>query len=210
MKSRRLIEERLSGEVEPTLINILKWVLETPECPLCNHSMRSEMEGKLHRDEMTYSFLETKLKWPIGIVQQHMEEHIEYDPREAYYIEQMRSESISTLNVAEDLVQRLVGWVDELEQRKTVEGLTSEWITDASKLLGQGQGFLKLVGQLKKEIGVDSQFLLADRKVESIMGVLVEVLRTEPIYLDQIELRLAALKAPTDISYSDTEFEVIE
>ncbi len=210
MKSRRLIEERLDGEDEPKAIRVLKWVLQTPECPLCNHAMRSELEGKLHRDEMTYSFLEAKMKWPIGVVQQHMEEHIQYDPRESYYIEQMRSESISTLNVAEDLVQRLVGWVDELEQRKTVEGLTSEWITDATKLLGQGQGFLKLVGQLKKEIGVDSQLLLADRKVDSIMSVLVDVLRAEPNYLDQIELRLAAIKEPTHVQYSDAEFEVVE
>ena len=210
MKSRRLIEERLDNETEPRAIKALKWVLENPECPLCNHSLRSEMEGKLHRDEMTYSFLETKMKWTIGIVQQHMEEHIQYDPREAYYIEQMRSESISTLNVAEDLVQRLVGWVDELEQRKVAEGLTSEWITDAAKLLGQGQGFLKLVGQLKKEIGVDSQLLLADRKVDSIMNVLVDVLRAEPVYLDQIELQLAALKEPTHVIYPDADFEVVD
>ena len=121
----------------------------------------------------------------------------------------MRSESISTLNVAEDLVQRLVSWVDELEARKQTEGLTSEWIADAAKLLGQGQGFLKLVGQLKKEIGVDSQILLADRKVEAVMGILVEVLRNEPMYLDQIQLRLATLKQPTTVIDTD-DYEVVD
>jgi|TARA_A100001201_G_scaffold107178_1_gene91662 hypothetical protein len=138
-----------------------------------------------------------------------MEHHVDYDVQEAYYVEQMRSESISTLNVAEDLVQRLVSWVDELEARKQTEGLTSEWIADAAKLLGQGQGFLKLVGQLKKEIGVDSQILLADRKVEAVMGILVEVLRNEPMYLDQIQLRLATLKQPTTVIDTD-DYEVVD
>tara|TARA_R100001463_G_scaffold19613_4_gene48128 strand:+ start:7213 stop:7629 length:417 start_codon:yes stop_codon:yes gene_type:complete len=138
-----------------------------------------------------------------------MEHHVEYDVQEAYYVEQMRSESISTLNVAEDLVQRLVSWVDELEARKQTEGLTSEWISDAAKLLGQGQGFLKLVGQLKKEIGVDSQLILADRKVEAVMGILVDVLRNEPIYLDQIQLRLATLKQPTTVIDTD-DYEVVD
>ena len=51
---------------------------------------------------------------------------------------------------------------------------------------------------------------MADRKVDSIMSVLVDVLRAEPNYLDQIELRLAAIKEPTHVQYSDAEFEVVE
>jgi hypothetical protein len=102
-----------------------------------------------------------------------------------------------------------VTWVDELEDRKALEGLTSEWIADATKLLSQGQGFLKLVGQLKKEIGVDSQLLLADKKVDNMMGILVEVLRNEPVYLDQIQLQLATLQTPVAI-IDDTDFEVVE
>jgi len=209
VKSKQMIEERLSNETDMVSIMTLKWVLETPECPLCNHPLRREIESKLHRGEQTYSFLETKMNWPIASVQNHMEHHVEYDVQEAYYVEQMRSESISTLNVAEDLVQRLVSWVDELEARKQTEGLTSEWISDAAKLLGQGQGFLKLVGQLKKEIGVDSQLILADRKVEAVMGILVDVLRNEPIYLDQIQLRLATLKQPTTVIDTD-DYEVVD
>ena len=158
---------------------------------------------------MTAAFLETKYSWPVGTVNKHMDEHIEYDPIEAGHIEQMRDESISTLNVAENLVQRLVSWVDELEAQKAVDGLTSEWIGDATKLLGQGQGFLKLIGQLKKEIGVDSQLLLADQKVNTMMNILVDVLKTEPVYLDQIQLRLATIQAPTN-TIQESDFEVVE
>ena len=63
--------------------------------------------------------------------------------------------------------------------------------------------------QLKKEIGVDSQLLLADRKVEQMMGILVDVLKSEPVYLDQIQLRLATLTAPTQ-HIQEADFEVIE
>jgi hypothetical protein len=187
----------------------LRWVLETPNCPLCQLPNRREIEVKIHRGEITPAFLETKYNWPVGSVNAHMDMHLEYSPTEASHIEKMRDESISTLNVAENLVQRLVSWVDELEDRKATEGLTSEWIADATKLLAQGQGFLKLVGQLKKEIGVDSQLLLADKKVDSMMGILVEVLKNEPVYLDQIQLQLATLQTPV-VSYDDADFEVVE
>ena len=187
----------------------LRWVLETPNCPLCQLPNRREVEIKIHRGEMTPAFLETKYNWPVGSVNAHMDMHLEYSPIEASHIEKMRDESISTLNVAENLVQRLVSWVDELEDRKATEGLTSEWIADATKLLAQGQGFLKLVGQLKKEIGVDSQLLLADKKVDSMMGILVEVLKNEPVYLDQIQLQLASLQTPV-ATYDDADFEVVE
>ena len=187
----------------------LQWVLNSPNCPLCDLPNSREMEVKLHRGEITPAFLETKYNWPVGSVNAHMDMHLEYSPAEAGHIEKMRDESISTLNVAENLVQRLVSWVDELEDRKALEGLTSEWIADATKLLAQGQGFLKLVGQLKKEIGVDSQLLLADKKVDSMMGILVEVLKNEPIYLDQIQLQLATLQTPV-VSYDEADFEVVE
>ena len=179
------------------------------ECPLCNLPNRREIEIKLHRGEVTGAFLENKYSWNIGTVAKHMDEHLSYDPMEANRIEALRDESSSTLNVAENLVQRLVGWMDELEERKDEEGLTSELIGDATKLFSQAQGFLKLIGQLKKEIGVDSQLLLADRKVDTMMGILVEVLKHEPIYLDQIQLKLAALQAPK-VSYDDADFEVVE
>ena len=187
----------------------LQWVLNSPNCPLCDLPNRREMEVKLHRGEITPAFLETKYNWPVGSVNAHMDMHLEYSPTEASHIEKMRDESISTLNVAENLVQRLVSWVDELEDRKALEGLTSEWIADATKLLAQGQGFLKLVGQLKKEIGVDSQLLLADKKVDSMMGILVEVLKNEPVYLDQIQLQLATLQTPV-VTYDEADFEVVE
>ena len=207
MKSRWLIEQRLENEGDPVFRAALEWVLVSPECPLCNHPDRRNIEMKIHRDEMTASFIESKHRWPLGLVQEHLDHHVDFNPAEAMQIEAMREDSISTLNVAEDLVQRLVSWLDELEVRKINDGLTSEWIADATKLLGQGQGFLKLVGQLKKEIGVDSQLLLADRKVEHVMGVLVDVLRHEPHYLDQIQLQLAALKPPKQVV--DADFEVM-
>jgi hypothetical protein len=208
LKSRWLIEKRLEDETDAKIIKTLLWVLESPECPMCNHPQIRDLETKIHRDEVTPSFLETKFRWPIGIVDEHMKDHVQYDPKEGQMIEHMREESINTLNVAEDLVQRLVSWVDELERQKDLDGISSDWVADATKLLGQGQGFLKLVGQLKKEIGVDSQLLLADRKVDAVMGVLVDVLRNEPTYLDQIELRMAALKQPSHTIEAD--FEVME
>ena len=54
----------------------------------------------------------------------------------------------------------------------------------------------------------DDQLLLAERRDEMLMGVLVEVLRNEPVYLDQIQLRLAALAPPTHVQ--DTDFEVMD
>lgn len=210
MKSRRQIQNRLNDEADNTdFLAALEWVLEPIGCPMCNVGNRRELEVKVHRGEVTPTFLETKNQWPVGTVMSHMDEHLEYDPAEAAHMEKMRGESISTLNVAEDLAQRLVSWVGELEARKIEEGLTSEWIGDATKLLNQGQGFLKLIGQLKKEIGVDSQLLLADRKVENMMGILVDVLKNEPVYLDQIQLRLATLTAPTN-HIQEADFEVVE
>ena len=42
-----------------------------------------------------------------------------------------------------------------------------------------------------------------------MMGILVEVLRNEPVYLDQIQLQLATLQTPVAI-IDDTDFEVVE
>ena len=56
-----------------------------------------------------------------------------------------------TLDSAQDIVGRLLGWIDELEQQKDEgEGITSEWVADATKLVAQANTSLRLVGQLKK------------------------------------------------------------
>ena len=129
---------------------------------------------KLNREEVTASFLEMKMNWPVGTVDTHMKEHLDYDPEEAAVVEQARTETIA----------------------------------DATRLTGQCHTGLKLIGQLKKEIGVDSQLLLADRKVDAVMGILVDTLRDEPRLLDTIELKLAGLKAPSHIV--EVDFEVMD
>ena len=99
---------------------------------------------------------------------------------------------------AQDIVFRLLGWLDELEAIKdSTGGITSEWVADASKLVAQANTSLRLVGQLKKEIGVDSQLLLAQKQMDSVMGILVNSLRDSPHLLDDIEFRIATLKPPT-------------
>ena len=211
MRSRREIEDRmhlLHAEGAHTSSALLGWVLQDADCALCAHLSCREFEMKLHREEVTASFLEMKMNWPVGTVDTHMKEHLEYDPTEASVVEQARTETIDTLNVAENLLQRMVGWLDELEERRGLEGVSSEWIADATKLTGQCHTGLKLIGQLKKEIGVDSQLLLADRKMDAVMGILVETLRDEPRLLDNIELRLAGLKAPSNIV--EVDFEVMD
>ena len=132
-------------------MELLLWVLETPDCPLCGMSNRREIEIGIHQNEITPSFLEEKYSWPEGTVMTHMDEHIDYDPVEAQHMEKMRSESIDTLDSAQDIVGRLLGWIDELEQQKDEgEGITSEWVADATKLVAQANTSLRLVGQLKK------------------------------------------------------------
>lgn len=121
-------------------------------------------------------------------------------------METMRYESINTLDAAQDIVQRLLGWIDELEAVKDSEGgITSDWVADAAKLVAQANTSLRLVGQLKKEIGVDSQLLLAQKQMDGVMGVLVNTLRDEPRLLDQIEMQVAALKPPSHIVDVDWE-----
>ena len=207
MKSRRDIIERLAFTEDDTEAEILNWVLESPDCAICEHRNRFDLELKLYRDEITPHFLEQKYGWSSGTVMNHMDEHIEYDPIKDALIERLRSESISTLNLAELTAQKLNDWIEELEIRKDIEGISSEWIGDATKLTGQLGGMLRLMGQLKKEIGVDSQLLLAENKMNTVMGVLVESLREQPELLDQIELRLSSLKAPRVI---EADFEEMD
>lgn len=208
MKSRRQIESRLALETNDGVVEGLMWVLESPDCALCSHPDRVEYEIKLHRGEITSSFLEQKLSWLPGSVNVHLEDHLEYDPVRAGLIEAMRQESISTLNLAENAAQKINGWIEELEGQRFGGVIDTDWITDAVKLTGQLNGMLRLVGQLKKEIGVDSQLMLAQQKMDSVMGVLVESLRDQPAVLDDIQLRLATLKQPKNIQ--DTDFEVVE
>ena len=209
MKSKHLIEERLRNTYDPTIIETLKWVLESPECPLCNHPNRKEMELSLFKEEMTTVFLETKMNWQNGIVEEHMSHHIDYNPLEAKEVEELRKESITTLDMANDIFGRINQWLDEWEKAKDKEGITKEWIGEATKLVGQANNSLKLIGQLKKEIGVDSQLMLAEQKVSGVMGIIVDTLRDHPQLMNQLELRLATLKAPpTHIVEAD--FEVVE
>tara|TARA_Y100001963_G_scaffold31837_1_gene43909 strand:+ start:8423 stop:9052 length:630 start_codon:yes stop_codon:yes gene_type:complete len=209
MKSKHLIEERLRNSYDPTVIETLKWVLESPECPLCNHPNRKEMELSVFKEEMTTVFLETKMNWRAGSVEEHMSHHIDYNPLEAKEVEELRKESITTLDMANDIFGRINQWLDEWEKAKDAEGITKEWIGEATKLVGQANSSLKLIGQLKKEIGVDSQLMLAEQKVSGVMGIIVDTLRDHPQLMNQLELRLATLKAPpTHIVEAD--FEVVD
>ena len=209
MKSKHLIEERLRNTYDPTIIETLKWVLESPECPLCNHPNRKEMELSLFKEEMTTVFLETKMNWQNGIVEEHMSHHIDYNPLEAKEVEELRKESITTLDMANDIFGRINQWLDEWEKAKDKEGIKKEWIGEATKLVGQANNSLKLIGQLKKEIGVDSQLMLAEQKVSGVMGIIVDTLRDHPQLMNQLELRLATLKAPPT-HVVEADFEVGE
>ena len=212
MKSQREIEERiqylLQVSDDRSAVIQLRWVLEDSDCALCAHDSCSVFETELHNEVVTPAFLENKMGWPTGTVDRHMKEHTDYNTKKADEMEEMRSESINTLATAEGLMQRMTRWLDELEERREIEGITSEWIADATKLTAQCHTGLKLIGQLKKEIGVDSQLLLADRKMDAIMGILVDTLRDEPKLLDMIGFKLAALKPPSSVI--DADFEVLE
>lgn len=205
MRTRREIEQRLAGESNALTIETLRWVLNT-NCPMCDIANRRELEVGIHSDEISVAYIEEKYSWPVGTVMGHMDNHVDYDPEEAKHMEAMRYESINTLDAAQDIVQRLLGWIDELEAVKDSEGgITSDWVADAAKLVAQANTSLRLVGQLKKEIGVDSQLLLAQKQMDGVMGVLVNTLRDEPRLLDQIEMQVAALKPPSHIVDVDWE-----
>jgi len=207
MKSKWLIEQRLDEEEEPLIIEALKWVLESPECPLCNHPMRKEIELSVFNGDNTSAYIEAKNSWAAGIVEEHMGDHIEFDSTEATRIEKLRDESISTLDMAQDVFGRVQRWLDEWEEKKDDnEGITREWLAEATKLVNAANQSVKLIGTLKKEIGVDSQLLLVQQQVNGVMGIIVDVLRDQPALLNQMELRLGALKAPIH----DVDFEVVD
>lgn len=206
MKSKWLIEERIKYEEDAKVIQTLKWVLESPECPLCNHPQRKDLESQVFMGNITPAYLDTTNGWEDGMTEMHMQGHMTYDPQEAKEIESTRKEAISTLDMAENVFSRIERWLDEWEEQKDAEGINAEWIANATRLVGQANTSLKLIGTLKQEIGVDSQLLLAQQQVNGVMGILVDVLRSEPNLLNQIELRVGALKEPT---YIDTTWEEV-
>jgi hypothetical protein len=206
MKTRARIEERLIQTDDELEAAVLQWVLESPDCALCAHPDRVSLEIKIHRGETVSSFLEDKYGWLPGSVNTHMEDHLEYDPVRAGLIEAMRQESISTLNLAESAALKINSWIEELESNRYGTEMDTEWIANATRLTSQLGGMLKLVGTLKKEIGVDSQLLLAQQKMDSVMHILVDSLRDNPGLLDQIQLRFAALQQPRN-TVVDADFE---
>ena len=208
MRTRREIEQRMGREVDAFVIDVLQWVLAT-DCPFCSmaDSDRRALEIELKSDDVTTHYADERHGWNEGTSMTHMTDHIEYSASEATHIEEARKQSIDTLDTAESIVNRIMGYLDELDEMKSVEGMSSEFVSDATRLIGQANASLKLVGQLKKEIGVDSQLLLAEARMDSLSRILVESLRHHPEILDDVELRMAALKTPTHII--DTEYEVI-
>ena len=82
---------------------------------------------------------------------------------------------------------------------EAVGGSNSDFVADATRLIGQANTSLKLVAQLKKEIGVDSQLLLAQAQMNDMSRLLVDVLSGHPELLDQVELRMSALKEPVNV-----------
>ena len=205
MKTKIEIQRRLAIENDAFAIEILRWVL-SGGCEMCEHKEKKDLEKQVFNDDTSPAYLEAKYNWPDGTVMHHMDTHMEYDPSEAMHMEQARSQSINTLDSAEDIVVRIRNYLDELEARKEAEGgITSEFVADASRLIAQANTSLKLVGQLKKEIGVDSQLLLANNQMNDISRILVEVLAEQPKLLDDVEKKLNLLSTPIDVP-----FEVIE
>ena len=208
MKSKWLIEQRLAIEDDPMAIEALRWALESPECPLCAHRNRRDWEIQVFNGNITTSYLESKFNWEVGIVEEHMSAHMDYDPEEAENVEEARSEAITTLDMAEDVFSRITKWLDEWEEQKDKDGIDADWLSTATRLVAQANTNIKLIGTLKKEIGVDSQMLLAHQQVNGVMAILVDVLRSEPKLLNQVEMRIGALKAPTHTIEAD--YEVID
>lgn len=207
MRSEREIQERLASTNDAFVIDVLRWVLDG-DCAMCSHGKRREFELAIHTEEYGAGYLETKYNWPEGTVANHMDNHINYDIEEATHVEVARSQSIDTLDAAEDIVNRIRSYLDELEEQKEITGMTSEFVTDAAKLIGQANNSLKLIGHLKKEIGVDSQLLLAHAQMQDMSRLLVDVLGNHPELLDQVELRMATLKEP--ILIQDADFVAVE
>ena len=206
MKTRKHIEKRLSESQDDGEIEVLKWVLKAPDCALCQSPNRVELEMKIHRGEVTAVFLEQKYGWLPGSVNVHLSDHEDYDPVKAGLIEAMRQDTINTLNLAENTAQKIADWLTELEAQRSPEYIDTDFIADATRLTGQLGGYLKLAGALKKEIGTDSQLLLAQRQLDEVMYILVDTLKAQPELLDQIEFRVSALKAPVMAA----KYEVVE
>lgn len=195
MRSVREIQERLATTNDAFVIETLRWVLEG-NCPICENKKRREFEIAIHTEEYGAEYLEVKYNWAEGTVMNHMNNHVDYDITEATHVENARRQSIDTLEAAEDIVLRIRGYLDELEEQKEVTGINSDFVADAAKLIGQANSSLKLVGQLKKEIGVDSQLLLAQAQVNDMSRILVDILADHPDLLDTVELKMASLKEP--------------
>ena len=108
-------------------------------CPFCDleDRLKRSLEMRIHRGEITHTYVETKQGWSVGVVAQHMDMHLDYTPEEASHIETLRVESIDTLNTAESLLQRMMGWLDELEDQKDMEGITGEWVQNATRLVAE-------------------------------------------------------------------------
>lgn len=199
MRSAREIQQRLHGENDAFAIEVLRWVLEGG-CPMCDHKSKKDYELGIMNEEFSATFLEVRHNWNEGTVMNHMDNHIEFDALEARNMENDRQQTISTLDAAEDIVIRIQNYLNELEvQKEAAGGISSEFVTDAAKLIGQANSSLKLVGQLKKEIGVDSQLMLAQAQVNDMSRILIDVLGSHPQLLDQVELKMALLKEPSVI-----------
>jgi len=199
MRSAREIQQRLHGENDAFAIEVLRWVLEGG-CPMCDHKSKKDYELGIMNEEFSATFLEVRHNWNEGTVMNHIDNHIEFDALEARNMENDRQQTISTLDAAEDIVIRIQNYLNELEvQKEAAGGISSEFVTDAAKLIGQANSSLKLVGQLKKEIGVDSQLMLAQAQVNDMSRILIDVLGSHPQLLDQVELKMALLKEPSVI-----------
>ena len=196
MKSKREISERMRTEMDDRVVEALMWVLEDDGCAFCSHPQRRDLEVRLRSNQTTATFVETKLNWPVGTVRSHMDTHIEADPVEEAYVESMRKESINTLNTAEGVVMRLQSYLDEWEQEKDINGIDAEWIAMATSLTRELKGGLKLVGTLKKEIGVESQILLMRGRQDALMRILISELEEQPQLLDNIHREMMMLEAP--------------
>tara|TARA_R110000803_G_scaffold82288_2_gene148423 strand:+ start:4717 stop:5370 length:654 start_codon:yes stop_codon:yes gene_type:complete len=217
MKSRKEIQERIDGfkhnpdtpaGVGDWFTNALRWVLEDNNCPLCAHRDRKDLEVQVFNGIITTSYLEAKYNWEAGLVEQHLSKHIDYDPAEAVEVEKARSEAITTLDMANDVFSRITQWLDEWEAKKDAEGIDGEWLSTATRLVAQANTSVKLIGTLKKEIGVDSQILIAQQQVNGVMGILVDVLRNEPKLLNDMQLRLGTMQTPKTV-IEDAEWEVL-
>jgi hypothetical protein len=199
MRTAREIQQRLQGENDAFAIEVLRWVLDGG-CPMCDHKSKKDYELGIMNEEFSATFLEVRHNWNEGVVMNHMDNHIEFDALEAKNMENDRQQTISTLDAAEDIVIRIQNYLNELEvQKEAAGGISSEFVTDAAKLIGQANSSLKLVGQLKKEIGVDSQLMLAQAQVNDMSRILIDVLGSHPQLLDQVELKMALLKEPSVI-----------